>query len=346
VLVSTDDPAIGAAARHAGAEIVERPAELADDDAPSESAVLHALDWIAECGETEPDIVVLVQCTSPFIEPGDIDGTVAPVATGQADCALTVADSHGFLWRRGAHGAAAVNHDSAKRPRRQDRDPEYLETGAVYAMDTQGFRAARHRFFGRIALHQVPRERSIEIDEPEDLALADALAARASELRSRALPPRIDAIIFDFDGVLTDNRVVTLQDGTEAVISDRSDGLGIERLRCAGARMLVLSKERNAVVAARCAKLGLECIQGVDEKAAALHGWLAEHGILAAHTVFVGNDVNDLECLELVGCGVVVGDAHPDTLAQADIVLSRPGGRGAVRELADLVLHGQGVGPT
>jgi N-acylneuraminate cytidylyltransferase len=308
--------------------------------------VLHALDWIAARGEAEPDVVVLVQCTSPFIDPDDIDGTIAPVAAGQADCALTVTESHGFLWRAGPESAESVNHDAARRPRRQEREPEFLETGAVYAMETRGFRAARHRFFGRIALHEVPRVRSIEIDEPADLVLADALAAGSTGAHRDALPERIDAIVFDFDGVLTDNRVVTFQDGTEAVIADRADGLGVERLRGAGMRMLVLSKERNAVVAVRCAKLGLECIQGIDDKATALRAWLAEHAVSAEHVVFVGNDVNDVQCLELVSCAVVVADAHPDVRGKADIVLGRPGGRGAVRELADLVLHEQGVEPT
>ncbi len=350
VFVSTDDADIATAARDAGAEVIERPDALGHDHATSESALLHALDSLRERGEPEPEITVFVQCTSPFVEPSDIDGAIAPVASGVADCVFTAAPTHAFLWRASEHGAVGVNHDHAARLRRQDREPEYVEAGSVYAMRTQGFREAGHRFFGRIALHEIPAERALEIDEPIDLVIAESLetvlaasphaptSGRTDDFPGHRLPDQIDALVFDFDGVLTDNRVITLQDGTEAVIADRSDGLGIERLRDAGVRMLVLSKERNPVVAARCAKLRLDCLQGVDEKGPALVRWIDDQGMDARHVVFVGNDVNDLDCLRLAGCGVVVGDAHPDAVSIADVVLTRSGGRGAVRELSDLVL--------
>ena len=99
------------------------------------------------------------------------------------DCAFTGSRSHRFLWREGdaARGAVAVNHDSRVRPRRQDRPPEFIETGAVYAMRTDGFRVARHRFFGRAAIYEVPTARALEIDEPTDLALAEALLLLAGQ---------------------------------------------------------------------------------------------------------------------------------------------------------------------
>jgi N-acylneuraminate cytidylyltransferase len=210
-------------------------------------------------------------------------------------------------------------------------------------MRTAGFRAANHRFFGRIALHEVPAARTLEIDEPADLARADLLARTPPGDLAARLPERVEAVIFDFDGVLTDNKVITHQDGTESVVADRSDGLGIERLREAGFRLVVMSKEQNPVVAARCAKLQIECVQGIRDKGPAMQAWLDAAGIPAAHAIFVGNDVNDLDCLRLAGCGIVVADAHPDTLAAADAVLTRPGGRGAVRELADTLLARPGA---
>lgn len=149
-----------------------------------------------------------------------------------------------------------------------------------------------------------------------------------------ALP---DAIVFDFDGVMTDNRVLVFQDKSEAVLCNRADGLGIAMLHACGIPMLVLSTEKNPVVAARCHKLGLECLQGIDTKEEALATWLAERGYAPARTIYVGNDCNDLGCLRLVGCPVVVSDAHEDTKAVAQMILSRPGGKGAVRELADIV---------
>jgi N-acylneuraminate cytidylyltransferase len=177
VVVSTDDGAIAAVAVDAGAEVVLRPAELSADSASSESAVLHALDTYRTNG-SEFDVVVMIQCTSPFTIAADIDGTIACLDDARVDCAFTAARSHGFLWREGdgLSGAVAVNHDATVRVRRQDRPPEYVETGAVYAMRTPGFCAARHRFFGRAAIYEVPASRSLEIDEPADLVLAAALA--------------------------------------------------------------------------------------------------------------------------------------------------------------------------
>jgi YrbI family 3-deoxy-D-manno-octulosonate 8-phosphate phosphatase len=119
----------------------------------------------------------------------------------------------------------------------------------------------------------------------------------------------------------------------------RSDGMGVELLRKAGVRFLILSKERNPVVGARAKKLGVEVLQGVDDKVSALTEWARSGGIDLAATVYVGNDVNDIGCLDLVGWPVVVADAHPDVVSHARVVLERSGGRGAVRELSDRVLQ-------
>jgi N-acylneuraminate cytidylyltransferase len=338
VFVSTEDDAIAAEALRSGAEVIARPADLASDTASSESALLHALDVLAANGDL-PDILVMLQCTSPFVSSDDVDGTVAALERDGADCAFTVTEHHGFLWRPSHDGATSVNHEFGSRPRRQDRREEVLETGAVYVMRVPGFLEARHRFFGRITYHAVPIARSIEIDEPLHLEVARSLAPliETQDALDR-LPQRVDALILDFDGVLTDNKVATAQDGTETVVCDRSDGFGIETLRRAGVTVAVLSKERNPVVEARCRKLQVDCVQGLDEKVTALHAYLADHGLRPEHTVFVGNDRNDVECLKAVACGAVVADAHPSARAVANLVLSRPGGNGAVREIADLIL--------
>jgi N-acylneuraminate cytidylyltransferase len=335
VVVSTDDPAIAAAARRAGARVVERPSDLSGDAAASESAVLHALDALP--GD-DPDVTVLVQCTSPFTSPDDIDAAVAAVAAG-ADSVFTASRTHAFVWRAGDDGVSGVNHDGTTRAQGQARPPEYLENGAVYAMRTAGLRASAHRFFGRIEVVDVPASRSLQIHDADDLERARLLEPALAALGRRApLPRRVAGLALDFDGVLTDNGVLTTEDGVEAVRSDRSDSLGLELLRLAGLPIAVLSKEKSSVVAARCEKLQLECVQGLDDKLGAFAGWMDRLGLDPAEVVFVGNDANDVECLVAAGCGVVVGDAHASALAVADVVLSRPGGRGAVRELADLII--------
>jgi YrbI family 3-deoxy-D-manno-octulosonate 8-phosphate phosphatase len=343
VVVSTDDPAIAEASRGFGAEIVWRPSELASDTASSEAALLHALETLAREQNYKPELLAFLQCTSPLTLAEDIDGTLRALVDAGADSALSVARFHYFLWRVGhasTDGALGINHDKRVRPRRQDREPEFLETGAVYAMRVAGFVAARHRFFGKTVLYETPAERVCEIDETVDLELAELrLRERARARVAMLLPKPVSLIVFDFDGVMTDDLVEVDQDGRESVRCSRSDGLGLEALRKAGVPMLVLSKEQNPVVSARCRKLQIACKQGVEHKLTALREEVAGRGIALAQVVYVGNDLNDLECLAAVGCGVAVADAHASAKHAAALVLERPGGRGAVRELCDLILE-------
>lgn len=152
----------------------------------------------------------------------------------------------------------------------------------------------------------------------------------------------IELVIFDFDGVFTDNRVLVLEDGREAVFCNRSDGLGIERARTAGLQMMVLSKEKNPVVGARCRKLKLDYIQGCDDKESCLRQIAAERGLALSQIAYLGNDVNDLPCLKLVGLPAAVADAYPEILPHCRLVTQKPGGHGAVREFCDLLLAAQG----
>jgi N-acylneuraminate cytidylyltransferase len=152
------------------------------------------------------------------------------------------------------------------------------------------------------------------------------------------LPPRPALLALDFDGVMTDNAVFVAEDGQEWVRCSRSDGMGITLLRRSGLPIIVLSTETNPVVQARCRKLKIECIHGLEDKAAVFAKLLQERRIDPAAVAFVGNDVNDLGCLELAGCAVIVADAHPAVHGVADFVLSRPGGHGAVREICDALL--------
>ncbi|MFJ4221520.1 cytidylyltransferase domain-containing protein [Curtobacterium luteum] len=181
VVVSTDGPDIADEARAAGARVLHRPADLAGDTASSESALLHVLDVLEQIHDEVPEVLVFLQATSPFTDPADLDAAVDRVLSGAADSVFAAAPSHAFLWRVDADGrAVAVNHDAAVRPRRQDRAPEFRETGAFYVLRVDGFRQYRHRFFGRTELAVVDAATAVDIDDTTDLATAEALA--------RALP--------------------------------------------------------------------------------------------------------------------------------------------------------------
>ncbi|MFH8291601.1 cytidylyltransferase domain-containing protein [Streptomyces sp. NPDC018059] len=370
VVVSTDDHVIAETARAAGAEVVLRPAAIAGDTATSEAAVLHAMDAHEALHGTRVDVVLLVQCTSPFLTPEDVDGVAAAVVENGADTAVTVAPFHGFIWRDAADdatdgtadvparrtdsvggtatlanstrtcGGYGVNHDKSFRPRRQDRPQDLLETGAAYAMDAAGFRTEKHRFFGHTEPVRTDPARVLEVDDPHDLARARALAPLFDTGHAKALPTAadIDAVVLDFDGTQTDDRVLIDSDGREFVSVHRGDGLGIAALRKSGLRMLILSTEQNPVVAARAKKLKLPVLHGIDRKDLALKQWCEEQGIAPERVLYVGNDVNDLPCFALVGWPVAVASAHDVVRGAARAVTAVPGGEGAIREIASWIL--------
>ena len=339
IFVSTDDTEIAAISKQYSAEIILRPAEISGDNASSESSLLHAIDYLDKSEKFQPDLLIFLQCTSPLTLAEDIDGTVQALLNEDADTALTVTSFHYFLWQKDKKGnLTGINHNKNKRLLRQQREQQFLETGAVYVMRTHGFKEAKHRFFGKTAMYFTPPERCLEIDEPVDFKMAEILIAMQKEkLKSKALPEHIAALILDFDGVFTDNRVIVFEDGMEGVLCNRSDGMGISSLKKTGLPVLVLSTEKNPVVQARCKKLGIKFIQGLNDKLSVLKEWLKSNSLELKDIIYVGNDINDLSCLQKAGCGVAVNDAHPQVKAVADIILSSPGGYGAIRELTDLI---------
>jgi len=339
IIVSTDDPEIVAVSRQYGAEVVRQPAEISGDTAKPESALLHVLDYLQQVEGYEPALLVFLQCTSPLTLPEDMDGAVQTLLDENADSALVVTPFHSFLWRRDEKGyGGGINFDLDIRHFRKDRELQYLETGALYAMRVQGFRKAGYRLFGKMAMYEMPPDRCLKIDGPEDLQIAEVLMRKQQQQSAlQTLPEFMAALILDFDGVFTDNKVIVFQDGREAVVCNRGDGWGLAQLKRLGVPILVLSTEENPVVQARCDKLGLSCLHGSRDKLASLREWLSAKRMDIAQVVYVGNDVNDLDCLRAVGCGIAVGDSHPQVRAVAKILLAAPGGQGAIRELAELI---------
>ena len=167
VVVSTDDDAIATAAKEYGADVVRRPTAIAGDKASSESALLHALDEL-EQQKPLPERLVFLQCTSPFTHGAQIDRVLAALDTPGINSSFAVAPWHGFLWRADGEG---INHDPHQpRRRRQDLEPAFLETGAIYAMTTAAFRTSGSRFCPPWQPVLID-DSGPEIDTPADLEL-------------------------------------------------------------------------------------------------------------------------------------------------------------------------------
>ncbi len=153
---------------------------------------------------------------------------------------------------------------------------------------------------------------------------------------------KIKLLALDFDGVMTDGRVLVSQDGNESVFCSRKDGLGIELLQQAGIKIIVISKETNSVVAVRCKKLNIPCWQSVETghgKKEILERAIVESGLDASEVAYMGDDVNDIPALQLAGLAIVVADGHEQAKQHADHITTSRGGDHAVREVCDMLLE-------
>lgn len=336
VWVSTDNDEIASVAKAYGAGVIRRPDELSNDGATSESALVHALAQLKEFG-IEPKTLAFIQATSPFIQPEALANAIRRVSTGQDDVVFSAFETYAFIWKHAANSIVGANHNHAFRPRRQDREAHFQETGAFYVMQTEGFLKANFRFFGRVGIEVVPEEFAIEIDNPAELEVARRLASSFDKV---PLPAGVvKALVMDFDGVHTDDTVNVDSQGVESVRVSRSDGMGISLLREAGIPMLIISKEKNDVVQARARKLQIEAMNGVDDKISVLRTWCVANNLELEDVLYIGNDINDADCLRNVGWPVVPADASTKIMHLAKIVLNNKGGRGALREVADLILQ-------
>jgi len=379
VAVSTDSEEIAAVSRKFGARVVMRPAEFATDQASSEVALLHAIEQVEREDSRPIDLVVFLQATSPVRDSGDIDGAIQRLLDAGADSCFSAFEEH-FVgrFRMSSEGAVyPVNFSPEKRPRRQEYPMEYVENGNIYVFTPRILRECGSRMGGKIVVYPMNALDSIQIDCVEDLAVAsDVLEIRRRrrdcpdfriakgdspifvDHRCATVPAKIGTVPFaadssilknvrllvlDFDGVMTDNRVFVDQDGREMVACHRGDSWGLAMFRDSEVEVMVLSTESNPVVGARCKKLGIACIQGSANKLPALKAAVRQRSLTAAEVAYMGNDVNDLECMEWAGVAIAPADARPEILATADLVTPQRGGYGAVRQVTDWIMAARNI---
>ena len=244
------------------------------------------------------------------------------------------------------HGLLKVDGiDEPYNAPRQKLPVIYWQTGHIDAIRPERTFMAGSSMSGKNILPLfLDPDYTIDIDTPFDWVRYEWLVLHAGldmvwpGRRRRGLPKETKLVVFDFDGVMTDDCVIVDQNGIESVRCSRADGLGVRMLHEKGIASIVLSSERNPVVIQRCKKLGLECIHGVLKKGEILSNYMKEHEVDPRSVVYIGNDINDLPCFPLVGCAVAPADAHDRVKNEADIVLTHKGGEGAVRELCDMLM--------
>ncbi len=354
-IVSTDDEEIAEIARQNGAETpFLRPEEFSRDETLDHPVFKHALSWLAENENYHPDVVLQLRPTSPF-RPHDMldDAIKLLLENPQADSVRGIVPSGQNpykMWRVAEDGSMRplleVNGiKEAYNAPRQDLPDTYWQTGHIDAIRPEVILKKKSMSGDVIMPLFVDPAFTVDIDTPLDWQRAEAavLEGRLDIVtpgkHRRPFPKKVKLLVLDFDGVMTDDRVWVDKDGRELVAANRSDGMGLERLRkLTGIEVMVMSKETNKVVTARCEKLKLPVAQNVQDKPSALKKIIKEKKLSADEIIYVGNDLNDVECFKLVGFAVVPADAYDPVKQQADLVLSRKGGYGAVRELCEILI--------
>ncbi|MGJ6980367.1 cytidylyltransferase domain-containing protein [Aestuariimicrobium soli] len=179
VVVSTEDDEIAAVSSAAGAEVVPRPIDLAQDTTATEPVVLHTLDVLAERGD-HPAVTMLLQATSPVRHPGTLQRALDQFEGGEFDSLVGVVPSPPFLWGMATTGEGVAHWDWQHRRRRQDMAPtdlRYRETGSVYVTRTSIYRDTGNRVGGRIGLFVMDEDEGIDIDTLFDLQTATSVMA-------------------------------------------------------------------------------------------------------------------------------------------------------------------------
>jgi N-acylneuraminate cytidylyltransferase len=230
---------------------------------------------------------------------------------------------------------------------RQILPPVYWQTGHIDVIRTSTI-SRKHSLTGDVIYPLVIDPRyTVDIDTLADWEKYQSLVYSGLDMvvpegkLRRSMPEKIELVICDFDGVITDNRVWVDQDGKEMVAAYRSDSIRIRELREHGMDVMIISSEANPVVAARAKKMGVEAIHniGLQDKGRVMREVLAQKNIKAENIIYIGNDLNDLPCFEIAGWSVAVADAYPEVIRAADYVLTKAGGHGALREVCDLILN-------
>lgn len=329
VWVSTDSEEIARTVRALGlpVQVLMRPAELATDTASTESVMLHFVEQVP-C-----DVLVTLQATSALTRPEDLEAAFRLFTEGGHDSLLTGVLTKRFFW---TPDGRPLNYIPRSRPRRQDFQGSVMENGAFYITRRETLLAERCRLGGRIAVHVLPEESAVEIDEPADWTVVERLL---SSRRPPARGPAIRVLFCDVDGTLTDGGMYYAREGESLKRFSTRDAKGLELLRQAGIEVAIVTSEDSDIVRARCRKLGIqECHCGVSDKRSFVEQYCAKRSIPQEAAAFVGDDLNDLEALRWVGLSACPADAVPQVRLACSRVLEARGGHGAVRELCDHLL--------
>lgn len=319
-------------------QVIDRSPETVTDTASTEAALLE----FAQKHDFEN--IVLIQATSPLLEKEDLAGGITKYTSNQADSVVSVVRQKRFIWeQRDALSARPINYNPLQRPRRQDWEGFFVENGAFYITSRARLLESKCRISGNITLYEMPEETYFEIDEPSDWLIAEQLKSSFLNENLNIDFNRINLLVSDVDGVLTDAGMYYSDKGDELKKFNTKDGKGLELLRNKGIKVMFLTSENINLVRRRADKLKVDYVfLGVGDKKKFLEDFFKESEEFGFHqTAYIGDDINDLECLEAAMFSAAPADAVQQVKDTVLYNCRYNGGQGCVREVCDMIISGR-----
>lgn len=314
-------------------EVIGRSAESASDTASTESAMLEF------AGNYDFDNIVLVQATSPLLQPGDLNRGFEAFNTEGTDSVLSVVRQKRFNWATDGNGNVhPTNYDVFKRPRRQEFDGYLVENGAFYISSKADLIKYSNRVSGNIKAVEMDEDTFFEIDEPSDWIIIEALMKKKG-IAAQFSVPEIKMLLTDCDGCLTDGGMYYSEHGDELKKFNTRDGMGFSLLRKKGIITGIITSENVDLNRRRAEKLKLDILEaGCKDKLIAIKQICDQRGIDIKNVCYIGDDINDIEAVKAAGYGCCPSDAVKEVKDAADYIAAAKGGEGVIREIVDKIL--------
>lgn len=334
--VSTEDNEIRKVSIENGAKVIDRPPELANDTTSTESVLLHATEY----SKNVFDYIVLLQPTSPMRFPRQIDEAIKLILKEDGDSLLSVYQNASFFWN---NDGTSINCNYKNRPRRQDKEWEFVENGSIYITKKETLLKEKNRLGGKIIMYEMPKWMSFEIDEPFDFELIEYLMKTKNKtefLNLKEIVKELKLIIFDVDGVFTDGSIYLDENNNETLKFSRIDGKGIELLRKNQFRLAVITSENSEIIKKRMEKLNIsDVFIGIKNKIKIYNALKDKYELDDNNICFLGDDIQDLEILKKVGLSCCPINAQ-QIIKETSLYKSHfKGGDGFVRDVCNLILR-------
>jgi 3-deoxy-D-manno-octulosonate 8-phosphate phosphatase, YrbI family len=340
IYVATDSMEIKGVVESFGVKkviVAHRSPETATDTASTESAMLE----FAQSHQF--DIMMLIQATSPLLTADDIDGGFTLFKEKNTDSVLSVVRQKRFIWGKNMNGVAvSQNYDVYNRPRRQEFDGYLVENGAFYITRREDLLRTGNRLSGNIQAYEMSESSYFEIDEPSDWNIIEQLMRKSFSKKNDNR--RIKMLLTDCDGVLTDGGMYYSENGDEMKKFSTKDGMAFEILKSRDIITGIITGETRTLIKNRAAKLEVdELYMGVKEKLSIVKKLSEKYGISLCEIAYIGDDINDIKCIEKCGYTACPADAADEIKERTDYICKACGGEGVLREYVNYLINNGNV---